>query len=1074
MAKKMGTQAIKDIIHMYADAADVGQKYIMEMDMFGDVKNPPPVNDTWTQATVESEMQILAHSFVKKLSTVQGRTRVARAVVRAGARKSSEPSPKSQLYERIKRLQKAASTLILTQKWLPSLWHGVGATARSAVTVAGALGAVVSRMADVRPRLGKTLPPSRAALDTLQTTLGDLALSLSQGSNTMAVLDPEVGKRVACAAATVDYKIIPAMANLKEFVVCMGDTAANAYVKLWRDIGPLNFDPKESSGESGQDLIEVDEDDFAELECMRSTFNKLGRLIPSLYPAGDDALPTKASSVYKVRWENSDLQSAAQSAFIQTAGVVNATVGIPKILVGGANIVKDSKYAAKGFMTILKWVFKGEGDDVDPEDLPTVTKEDKMRVRIVKLIQSASPDRKDEDQRELPKGVLYNKANFYFKKFYTNKVLGGGMESGSESEGDSDSDSDSGSDSDSSSSSDPSDEDDGALLEVVGGDDEDDDDSSDSGSSSDSSGSESEEKSKDGHITKIFRRAAGVIQWMIGMQPILRELKTAIEMFMDGLKEIQDHFFSGSKPVWDQLNLPDDMKETIETTISRVTMANDVVSIMRDMTELFNMSKLEDIYVGLNKLCKIGYPPKWKAIDCFGCDEEDDNECSDDEKSGSFLQVGSGAHPFASSAADTLNKTLYSNGSVTGIAFIDDKLKELQTMISDSPIVKALKLAVGFGLSAEDRSGSVDPNRYFDCPAGRTSVAKDYNKEVIYQKDVTLFKYSFIIPPAVTFGIPVKVTVKIIGYTLFQLESGTCRAPDALGIDKKGMRGGKIVPYDDTHMVIPTLKFGIDVIVNIQIDLYILMIGIEMRLEIVSLALPVPLGVNAMRPAMGIGARPEISTLSGKLDVTAKIDTGFGVLEFQVGPPAWKGLVFKLPAMCSEWNMASDCKNSICTDFPSTMPASLCIVKSGSPPWKPALPPGTNPVMRPHSSKRCTPCWIHSDIDGAKSKSEIQCPEYVMRHSATAPLDGSVLNGTSLTKAFPAMARAIQRMSEASGKSTRQNLREHLKKRPAFAAKSDAEKKAIIDHYAMFLTPAIWMIDSVSICDESTSKAKTT
>ena len=109
-------------------------------------------------------------------------------------------------------------------------------------------------------------------------------------------------------------------------------------------------------------IIEVDEDDFAELECMRSTFNKLGRLIPSLYPAGDDALPTKASSVYKVRWENSDLQSAAQSAFIQTAGVVNATVGIPKILVGGANIVKDSKYAAKGFMTILKWVFKGEGD----------------------------------------------------------------------------------------------------------------------------------------------------------------------------------------------------------------------------------------------------------------------------------------------------------------------------------------------------------------------------------------------------------------------------------------------------------------------------------------------------------------------------------------------------------------------------------------------------------------------------------------------------------------------------------------------------------------------------------------
>ena len=176
--------------------------------------------------------------------------------------------------------------------------------------------------------------------------------------------------------------------------------------------------------------------------------------------------------------------------------------------------------------------------------------------------------------------------------------------------------------------------------------------------------------------------------------------------------------------------------------------------------------------------------------------------------------------------------------------------------------------------------------------------------------------------------------------------------------------------------------------------------------------------------------------------------------------------------MCSEWNMAPDCKNSICTDFPSTMPASLCNVNRGSPPWKPALPPGTNPVMRPHSSKRCTPCWIHSDIDGAKSKSEIQCPEYVMRHSATAPLDGAVLNGTSLTKAFPAMARAVQRMSEANGKSTRQNLREHLKKRPAFDAKSDAAKKAIIDHYAMFLTPAIWMIDSVSICDESESKTK--
>jgi hypothetical protein len=356
-----------------------------------------------------------------------------------------------------------------------------------------------------------------------------------------------------------------------------------------------------------------------------------------------------------------------------------------------------------------------------------------------------------------------------------------------------------------------------------------------------------------------------------------------------------------------------------------------------------------------------------------------------------------------------------------------------------------------------------------DCTDDRTLVNEKYGREVIFEKQQVILTFNFFIPLPLTFGIPIRVTVTISIFGRAQVEQGACRRDSDLS--------NALTPYDDTYHVVPAISFGIDVMISVAIDLFIVVIGIKMELNVVTFTLPLPMSVNPTRSAVAIAIRPKITTLSGKITIYGAF--GFGPFKFTIYSPVpkpWKGLSFALPSMCSEWHADNEgCDNLICTDKPGTVRAcSLDPHKVPLPPiepWVPTTPPGVNPVVRPEETGRCYPCFsnqkkgqIEGDID-----EEFKCPMYVQRQTATAPAPLHLVNGRALTRSLDSLLAGsflAPTINNPLGQLATREFLDRLEDDPHYRSHDDTTKQNIRERMQLFVRPQAWMLDEVAICDE--------
>jgi hypothetical protein len=304
---------------------------------------------------------------------------------------------------------------------------------------------------------------------------------------------------------------------------------------------------------------------------------------------------------------------------------------------------------------------------------------------------------------------------------------------------------------------------------------------------------------------------------------------------------------------------------------------------------------------------------------------------------------------------------------------------------------------------------------------------------------------------------------------------------DEEGETAEGSKGGG--DYDDTVSMVPSIYFGVHGVVTLNaIDVVLIKLGLELTLDLVSLAVPLSLMMNSKRKAVGAMLAPEVHTLKGNVAVVATIGIGPFSWNWRLPAFAWDGVGFILPSICFEFVYpdVSDLVGNLLQGASSSSSASsgsgstadgeakqAAGVCPPSIPKKPAdLQGSADPVARAGNTRVCSPCIVETDANF--NTEAVKCEGYPFRSASIGGI-GKMLRGKWIAEEWEKIASQIVAAKPgfarywhpptgpyAGGDKESADGDDMLEGDTATGAGEYQKQR-----------PHIWMADSIAICDES-------